>query len=472
MEETQEFYYHHSSHGSITLHKLLVDKDRREKAILLKYGITPGQWENVEAFYNISYSQLLERAKAEIGEEGIQSLFLKHREEMGQIPLVDHIMGVPYGKRMEVVVKVRGQQGHSVITGDFSSDPGGERFSHEEYHNYITIHALGNQSNIGIVYNVTLHNGDLKKVFFDIDQGIAVNVPNILHDYIAEFNVGFLELFKDDDEPDDTLHVSSDESGDPIRYAGASPDLQEPAFLHSFSPDSTELSAINMFINGNGNNNWDGSIYKRYFGFKREIEAETEKIVLTIFGSHCLNLQEFEEYGDIGNVIPFMIDSTPEWCEMFKKDLYEAAKEEVVYQNYELEELKGELHDLEKFHDEGELNQQDVVLDMTRMLRNSSDQYLLRPRSDSYNSNDLSDIIWDLSIDKDEISKLQEKIRVMEEKVGKAKMVHKALKTIQKKELGPIQSTKRIKKKKKDLSVKPKIKKKSKRKKKDKKKKE
>ena len=67
-------------------------------------------------------------------------------------------------------------------------------------------------------------------------------------------------------------------------------------------PNRQVGSAINTLLNGTGNVDWDPSIYQRYYGFKRDIRPETEKIVLTIFGSHCLNLQEFEDYGNIGNV--------------------------------------------------------------------------------------------------------------------------------------------------------------------------
>jgi len=457
--ELLKFYYHHSSHGQTTLHKLLVDKDRREKIILAKYAI-PELAQGQVNFFDLSYQQIYDRAKEIIGDEGIQDLFLKHQEEMGQIPLVDHIEGVPYGKKLGILYKVRGLQGHSVLAGDFSSDPEKEVFPQKEYHNYIAINALGNKQNKGIVHLVRLWQGGKEKVFFDLDQGIAINVPGILHDYIAEFKVGFFELFRDEDEPDDTtLYVSSDESGTPIRYAGASFEMKQNAYLHSFSPDSTELSAINMFMNGTGNSNWDKSIYQRYYGLKREIKPDTEMIMLTIFGSHCLNLQEFNEYGNIGNVIPFMLESSPEWCEMFKKDLYKAAEEEVDYQNDAVIDAEVNLEILEEDNEERELERQDAVLDVTRLLRDSSDQYLLRPRSDSYHTSDLSDLEIDLSIDRDELNDLRGKLEFKRQKLMKARSVLEALQTIQKKGLGPVQSTKRTKKKKKDLSVKPSIKK-------------
>ena len=52
MDKIQEFYYHHSSHGSITLHKLLVDKDRREKIILGKYAVPDIAQGNIDFFVN------------------------------------------------------------------------------------------------------------------------------------------------------------------------------------------------------------------------------------------------------------------------------------------------------------------------------------------------------------------------------------------------------------------------------------
>ena len=457
MDKTQKFYFHHSSHGQTTLHKLLVDKDRREKIILAKYGIPDIAQGRVD-FYDISYNTMYQMATRVIGEQGIQELFLKHREEMEQIPLVDFIEGLPYGKRLEVVYKVRGLQGHSVLAGDFSSDPEDEEFPEKKYHNYITIHALGNSENRGIVHKVILHKGRTKKVFFDLDSGIAVNLPGILHDYVADFKVGLFELLRNkEDSSDKKLYVKVDESDTPIKYAGASFKISQNAYLHSFSPESSGISAINTLINGTGNVNWDPSIYQRYYGFKREIRPETEKIILTIFGSHCLNLQEFEDYGDIGNVIPFMLDSSPEWYEMFKDDLYMAAEEEVEYQREKLEEVDKKLKDAERELEETMVERQDAVLDMTRLLRNSSDQYLLRPRSDSYHSSDLSDLNEGLSIDKDEVQEYKYNYLILKQKFQKSIEVLTALQFIKKKELGPIQSKSRRDK---ALSLKPEIKKK------------
>lgn len=457
MDKTQKFYFHHSSHGQTTLHKLLVDKDRREKIILAKYGI-PDMVQGRIDFYDVSYNTMYQMATRVIGEQGIQELFLKHREEMEQIPLVDFIEGVPYGKRLEVVYKVRGLQGHSVLAGDFSSDPEDEEFPEKEYHNYITIYAIGNRENRGLVHKVVLHKGRTKKTFFDLDSGIAVNVPGILHDYVADFKVGFFELLRNKgNSSEEKLHVKVDASDTPIKYAGASFRIGQDAYLHSFSPESSGISAINTLLNGTGNVDWDPSIYERYYGFKREIKPETEKLVLTIFGSHCLNLQEFNEYGDIGNVIPFMLDSSPEWYDMFKDDLYMAAEEEVEYQREKLEEVEEKLKDAEKELEETIVERQDAVLDMTRLLRNSSDQYFLRPRSDSYHSSDLSELNDDLSIDKGEVQEYKGNYITMKQKFEKSVEVLAALQFVRKKELGPIQSKSRRDK---ALSLKPEIKKK------------
>ena len=468
MDKTQKFYFHHSSHGQTTLHKLLVDKDRREKIILAKYGI-PDMARGRINFYDVSYNTMYQMAARVIGEQGIQELFSKHREEMEQIPLVDFIEGVPYGKRLEVVYKVRGLQGHSVLAGDFSSDPEDEEFPEKKYHNYITIHALGNRKNRGIVHKVVLHNGREKKVFFDLDSGIAINVPGILHDYVAEFKVGFFELLRNkDDSSDKKLKVKVDESDTPIKYAGASFKIGQDAYLHSFSPESSDISAINTLLNGNGIIDWDPSIYQKYYGFKREILPETEKIVLTIFGSHCLNLQEFEDYGNIGNVIPFMLDSSPEWYDMFKDDLYMAAELEVEYQREKLEEVEEKLKDAERELEETIVERQDAVLDMTRLLRNSADQYVLRSRPDSYHSSDLSDLNENLSIDKDYVEQCKDEYSTMKQRFEKSVEVLTALQFIKRKGLGPIQSKSRRDK---ALSLKPdgtKKKKRSKKKRKDK----
>ena len=92
MDKTQKFYFHHSSHGQTTLHKLLVDKDRRKKIILAKYGI-PEYYRGRIDFFDVSYNTMYQMAARVIGEQGIQELFLKHRVEMEQIPLVDFIEG-------------------------------------------------------------------------------------------------------------------------------------------------------------------------------------------------------------------------------------------------------------------------------------------------------------------------------------------------------------------------------------------
>ena len=73
------------NHGQTTLHKLLVDKDRREKIILAKYGI-PDMAQGRVDFYDVSYNTMYQMATRVIGEQGIQELFLKRREEMEQGP--------------------------------------------------------------------------------------------------------------------------------------------------------------------------------------------------------------------------------------------------------------------------------------------------------------------------------------------------------------------------------------------------
>jgi len=439
MEKNQRFYFHHSSHGQTTLNKLLVDRDRREKIILTKYGIP--EISKSRSFFDLSYKKIYEIAESRIGKKNIQELFLKHKEEMDKIPLVDYIEGVPYGKKIEITYKVRGLQGHSVLAGEFSSDPEDvERFPHEIYHNYLKIYAIGDERNLGLVHKVELYLKKKVKVFFDLDENIALNVPNILHDYVADFKVGFFELTKE--KGSKYFMVKTDDDDEPIKYAGASFNIKENAYMHSFSPDSKSLSAINVLINGTGNVDWDPEIYQRYFGFKNKIKPETEKIFLTIFGSHCLNLQEFEEYGDIGNVIPFMLDSCPEWYEIFKDDLYLAAEEEIEFQNQNLLEVAGILEGLIDSYEKSVVEKQDAVLDMTRLLRNNSNQYLLRPRSNSYHSSDLDDLNEEEEYYIDVIKDNRDKLREYQKKLVKAKQVFEALKFNKRKGLGPLVSTK------------------------------
>ena len=76
--ESKVFNYHHSSHGVTTLKNLLVDKDRPQKIILLKYGISPG--ESSDDLLDLSYNEILKQAISELSEQGVHDLFEKHKE--------------------------------------------------------------------------------------------------------------------------------------------------------------------------------------------------------------------------------------------------------------------------------------------------------------------------------------------------------------------------------------------------------
>ena len=122
-----------------------------------------------------------------------------------------------------------------------------------------------------------------------------------------------------------------------------------------------------------------------------------------------------------------MLDSSPEWYDMFKDDLYMAAELEVEYQREKLEEVEEKLKDAERELEKTMVTKQDAVLDMTRLLRNSADQYFLRPRSNSYHSSDLSDLNEDLSIDKDYVQQYKDEYYTMKQRFEKSVEVLTAL---------------------------------------------
>ena len=457
--ENMVFNYHHSSHGITTLHNLLVDKDRPQKIILLKYGISPGQ--SSDDLVDLSYNEILRQAISELSEQGVHDLFEKHKEEMSSIPFIDHIPKIPNGLEVEINLLIRGEQGQSVEAHDFTSDPQEEPFPEDEYGNYIKVRARGNDKNIGIIYNITVYKDGQEHIFLDLERGIVINLPNIEYDYEADFNVGLLEMVRDDD---DIFQVTIDDDDEVIRYSGFSFEMPSEgtlafAYFHSYSPETEDISLINSLINGTSNNEWDPEIYKRYPGCKREIVRETRKIIINVFGSHCLNAQEFEEHGNIGNVIPFMMDATPEWGHLFHDHLIRGADEEIEHQEGEAMKEEKKMNGIQDKINEARVllfianssgNVDESIWDRDSLIPHVEYQrepILARTRQKYHKL--IGEIETELKYfeGKEKDSKMA--LREKKKRVEKAKKVHKAVKSIKKQSLGPMKEGKRERKKRK-----------------------
>tara|TARA_B100000700_G_C15024131_1_gene847258 strand:- start:1198 stop:2610 length:1413 start_codon:yes stop_codon:yes gene_type:complete len=446
--------YHHSSHGLTTLHNLLIDKDRPQKIILLKYGISPG--ESSDDLVDLSYNEILKQSISVLSEQGVRDLFEKHKEEMESIPFIDHIQKIPNGLEVEINLLIRGEQGQSVEAHDFTSDPQSEPFPEDEYFNYIKVRARGNEKNVGIIYNVTVYKDGQEHIFLDLERGIVINLPNIEYDYEADFNVGLLELIRDDDEE---LIPVGDDSGDIIKYSGFSFDIEYVAYFHSYSPETEDISLINGLINGSGNNNWNPEIYKQYQGCKREIGRETKKIIVNVFGSNCLNAQEFEEHGNIGNVIPFMMDATPEWGHLFHDHLIRGADEEIEHQEGEVVEERGKLDGIQDKINEARVmlfianspgNVEESIWDRDCLIPHVEYQrgpILARTRQKYHKL--IEEIETELEYFEEREKDSKYALREKKKRVEKAKKVHKAVKSIKKQSLGPMKEGKRERKKRK-----------------------
>ena len=460
----QTFNYHHSCHGTTTLHNLLVDKDRPQKYIIHKY--LKSKVSRIVEFFDLSYSQILQYLKENgYDQDELDELFLKHKEELDSIPYVDPILGVPEGMMVEIHLKIRGEQGQTVLTGDFSSDPKNVDFKPREYHDYIVMKVVGYPGNIGHVHQIYTKFGKRKDIFYDVDKKVVINLPNIEFYYIADFEVGLLELIKDDEGK---MIVVSDDDDDPIRYTGCSYTMDRQAYFHSYSNEKTDESLLNALFRGTTKpsshhiksgqkkgQSWHLSSHEQYPGILKDLDERTNKIVININGSHCLSPQEFAEHGAIGNVIPFMIDSCPEWATIFKKELVTASKKEVKYQKDELWSKVDDLNENENARDrlKKTIQKNEEELTSKPMKETSQRKYLA-----SVNKIQKSIDVAKVRLEKldDEYDDLLDDVNETSKKVDKAKLVQKAMVKIDKMELGPVQSKKRkrgsLRKKKKNSS--------------------
>ena len=407
---------------------------------------------------DLSYNEILKQAISELSEQGVHDLFEKHKEEMSSIPFIDHIPKIPNGLEVEINLLIRGEQAQSVETHDFTSDPQEEPFPEDEYGNYIKVRARGNDKNIGIIYNITVYKDGQEHIFLDLERGIVINLPNIEYDYEADFNVGLLEMVRDDD---DIFQVTIDDDDEVIRYSGFSFEMPVPAelvapsertlafaYFHSYSPETEDISLINSLINGTSNNEWDPGIYRRYPGCKREIVRETRKIIINVFGSHCLNAQEFEEHGYIANVIPFMMDATPEWGHLFHDHLIRGADEEIEHQEGEAMKEEKKMNGIQEKIRYARHNIETIrCLLQTEPIQAAS---IKKFNEISTNHHKLiSEIECDIEKLEDDRWESKYSLKIKKKRVDKAKKVHKAVKSIKKQSLGPMKKGKRERKKRK-----------------------
>jgi len=136
----------------------------------------------------------------------------------------------------------------------------------------------------------------------------------------------------------------------PKYYAGSAWDMETAGFLHTYTGGSwaeggaagpeteleqgtSDLSLLNMLFSG-GRRNWDPTIYLDYPGYGNRLSKDHLNII-NIYGSHCLNPEEYNEHLLFGNVIPFILGQPGLWAHVFRDELLEGANEAVE----DLEEL-------------------------------------------------------------------------------------------------------------------------------------
>ena len=359
--EQSTFSFHHSSHGSTMLHKLLVDVNRPLRHILLKYAlkkkiddipelVTIGEYDDTE--FDTPFDEIMTEVSHKLSEDELQKLLLKHKEEMDSIPIVYPILGVPNGVEVEIHYKIRGDQCQSILTRQFTGEPIRTAFQTRDYDDYLIIQVIGNHKNEGIVQTIQSKKGSHLEVFYDINDEdrsnmfcnkFACNLPNIRYNYKANFNVGLIEFINTSSER--LMTPTDSETDRVIRYPGASFDMETNGYLHAYSNESQNRSLLNLIMNGSGIMDWPEDKYERFLGIKSRI-PRSSKIIINIYGSHCLNPQIVGP-GEISNVIPFITDYNQEWSRMYLDELMEGAELEREYRKDMVEEAKEGLQEIE-----------------------------------------------------------------------------------------------------------------------------
>ena len=172
-----KYSFHHSCHGTTTLEKQLIDIYRPLKYIILKYImninidkdlhlITIG--ERDDDYYNISINKLMDEVRKQLTNEEYDEFLIEHKEELESIPIVYPILGVPNGVDVEIHYKIRGPQCQTILTKQFTYNPGKTLFRSKNYKDYLIITAKGNSENLGIIQQIKCRKGRHFEVFYDI----------------------------------------------------------------------------------------------------------------------------------------------------------------------------------------------------------------------------------------------------------------------------------------------------------------
>ena len=160
---------------------------------------------------------------------------------------------IPDGSEVEFHYKLRGGQCQSVLTRQFTHDPILTEFPIRDYEDYIIINAIGNDKNIGVIQTIQTKKDSHLETFYDINdvehstnmfcKHFACNLPNMEFDYVADFNVGLIELINSD-EGRLVTPINPDTSM-PIRYPGPSFNMNNRGYLHAYSNESQNRSLLN-----------------------------------------------------------------------------------------------------------------------------------------------------------------------------------------------------------------------------------
>ena len=380
-QEQSSFSFHHSCHGSTLIHKLLIDVNRPLRHILLKYalkkniddipelGIQGKEEEGVmevaeKEIFDTPYDEIITEVNQRLSKKQIDELIDKHRTEMDSIPIVYPIIGVPNGVEVEIHYKLRGYQCQSVLTRTFTNEPVRTAFQTRDYGDYLIINAIGNSENEGIIQTIQCNRFPEERLetFYDINvvnpsnifcKSTTCNLPNIEYAYEADFNVGLIEFIN---TPTDRLMTPVDSEDNPVRYTGSSFNMDTKGVLHSYSKESQNRSLLNLIMNGSGIVDWPKDEYERFLGIKSRIHSD--KIIINMYASHCLNPQDMKEHGEIGNVIPFITDYTQEWSRMYLDELVTGAEEEIEFRADTVTETEQDLKDKKVYLDLSKKNKE------------------------------------------------------------------------------------------------------------------
>lgn len=176
-----------------------------------------------------------------------------------------------------------------------------------------------------------------------------------------EFNINLkkgdkIEIIEIDPDDSDWLHIRTNGKTKwitkyfvkPKFYTSSAFDPHKYGFLHSAFPGSwvdiksktrskymdkseayEDQSLLNMLFEGGGIKDYPDILYAPFVGLaKRKILKKGNKYIINIYGSHCLNAEEYDQ--GFSNVIPFVL-IIPEWSNLFQDELREGAKKEVEY---------------------------------------------------------------------------------------------------------------------------------------------